>query len=71
MNNSDETTNFHYLMLDRLKNDFQVDTSPAQNLIGDDLKKWIYKTEDELTNRLFSEWREVRKKSASILDRSI
>lgn len=68
MENSLEMTDFQALMLKSLKEGFDVDISPAQNLSGEDLRQWIYKAEDELTNRLFSEWQEVRKKSASILN---
>lgn len=52
-------TPFQVLHLKRLRDEFQVNTAPAEDLAGPELEAWILNAEDELQARLLAELREV------------
>ena len=54
-----EKTPFQVLHLQRLKDEFEVDTTGAEALSGQELEAWIHQAEDKLQARLLAELREV------------
>lgn len=54
-----EKTPFQAFHLKRLRDEFQVNTAPAEDLSGPELEAWILQVEDELQARLLAELREV------------
>ncbi len=53
-------TAFQALMLTRLHHEFGVDTSSAAGLTGALLDQWIYRAEDQLADRLMTEYKQER-----------